>query len=341
MARRLGAFARVARGALVLAAIACTAFALPARAAAAPAITLSERLIDFGMAAPGERLVRELAVTSSGDAPLEIIEMRAFSDAVTAEAGATAIAPGDSTRVRIALAPAEAGLLETKLIVKTNALDESVVVIVVKADVAPWYAIDLTGRRVGEVRAGDDAVAAIALTLRDGAGLQFAGAKSTSPIVRVSPRPTPDGAHTVIDVSIADRAPAGAFECFAEVVVAGARNDTLRIAISGVVLGRWRAVPNPFHISRTRFSSARPPMLLCERTVDAPGRVLDLSTTVPGFAARLVPGEEGRSYRVALSPIDGWKAGTYEGEVRLKTDDPKEPLVIVPTTVFVGKAGAQ
>ncbi len=314
---------------------------IPAPCYTRPVIRVPDRLIDFGMIAPGERASRDITIYSGGDETLALGELRAFSGAVHAAAERTSLDPDDSTRIRVTLAPTQSGPVETKLLLRSNAPEESVIVIVVKADVAPWYVIDTTGRDVGEVRAGDDAVAAIALTLRDGAGLRFAGATSTCPVVRVVPRPTADGAHTVIDVSIADRAPAGAFEGFADVVIAGARNDTLRIAISGVVLGRWRAVPNPFHLSRTRFASGKPPMLLCERTIDAPGRVLDVSTTVPGYAVRVFPAEEGRSYRVALTPIDGWKTGTFEGEIRLKTNDPKEPLVIVPTTVLVGKAGVR
>lgn len=327
--------------ALALVALAWAALALPAHAAAGPALAVSERAIDFGMVAPGERVVREIVVTSVGDSALTLGEMRAFSDAVSAAADTSVLAPGDSTRVRVAFAPADTGHLETKLLIKTNAADAPAFIVIVKAAVAPWYVIDLTGRRLGEVRAGAGAVASIPLTLRADADLRFAGARATIPFVRATSRATADSVHTIVDLSIADRAPAGPFDGFVEIAISGARNDTLRIAVNGTVLGRWRATPNPFHISRTRFSGANPPLLLCERAVDARARVVAVSTTVPGFAARLLPVEEGRAYRVSLAPLEGWKPGTYEGEIRLETDDPKEPLVTVPATVLVGKAGAR
>jgi hypothetical protein len=104
-------------------------------------------------------------------------------------------------------------------------------------------------------------------------------------------------------------------------------------------VGRWKTTPDPFRQHFTKFARDIN-KLRCERTVPQPARVVSATTDVPGHTVRIETVEEGRVYRLALYPDSGWRAGEWSGELRIKTDDPEQPLLVVPVTLFVGTARA-
>jgi hypothetical protein len=165
-------------------------------------------------------------------------------------------------------------------------------------------------------------------------------AASSIPFVGVTIGPGADSLETIVHFSIGRDATKGPFRGEARLVVSRVPQDTVRIAVEGFVLSRWRPYPYPLHIALTKFSSDKAPHLFMRRTVDAPARVTRASIDVPGLSAHVLPIEEGRAYRIVVLSEGGWAAGRAEGRIRIETTDSREPVVSVPVTVLVGPARA-
>jgi hypothetical protein len=310
----------------------------PGPALAGARIVLGERAIDFGMIAPGDLAVREIALANSGDAPLVVAEISAHDAAIRGGARADTIAPGDSTQIVVVAAPGDSGSLETKLLVRTNDPQEPIAAVIVRASVARWHDIDATVRGLGETRPGARDVVKIPYRFRPGTDLRLAGSASTLPFLELEDRATADSVHRFVAVSIAPSAAAGPYEGFVDLWIAGSHPDTVRIAIRGAIVAQWRVQPHPYYAAITKFTKSKPPPIRCERMATSAARIVEATSTLPGWSARLVTIEEGRIYQITLVHEGESKEGLATGEVRIATSDKKQPLVIVPASILVGKA---
>lgn len=326
------------RGLACAAALVLVIALAPEPALAGPRIALAERTLDFGMISPGEHSVREILLANSGDAPLIVTEIVAHDGTVRGGARADTIAPGDSTHIVVVATPSDSGALETKLVVRTNDPQEPIAAVIVRASVARWHDIDTSVRGLGEARAGARDIAAIPYRFRAGTDLRLSGSSSTLSFLELEDRPTADSTQRYVAISIAPSAAPGPFEGFVDLWIAGSHPDTVRIAVRGTVVTQWRVEPNPYYAALTRFSKSQPPPIRCERVATSPARIVDATSTLSGWIARLATIEEGRVYQITLVPEGESKAGLATGEVRITTSDKKQPLVIVPASILVGKA---
>ena len=299
---------------------------------------LAERALDFGMLAPGDQAVREIPLVNAGDEPLVVTEIAAHDAAVRGGARADTIGPGDSTEIVVLAAPTDSGALETKLMVRTNDPQEPIAAVIVRASVARWYEIDATVRRLGETRAGARDVGAIPYRFRAGTDLSLGGSSASLPFLQLEDRSTADNMHRFVAVSIAPNAPPGPFEGFVDLLIAGSHPDTVRIAVRGTVVAQWRVEPNPYYAALTRFTKSQPPPIRCERVATSSARIVEATSTITGWAARLATIEEGRVYQITLVREGESKPGLATGEVRIATSDKKQPLVVVPASIRVDKA---
>lgn len=301
--------------------------ALPA-VAAAPRAVVEKPVVDVGKVKKGELIRHEFVIRNTGDAPLEISEVKPSCGCTVVEFDRK-IAPGASGKVGVVIETAAfGGGIAKSATVFTNDTENPKLSLVVKANVRepvvarPGYARFMTV----EGQAVEPSVQTISTS--DGGPVEVLGVKSPYPFLRVSH--SRQGEEWQVTLSLDRSAPAGSMADYVLVRTDHPEQPEVKIAVSGLVRPIISVAPRVADFGRRELTEPQSKSLEVKNQGEADVEVTEVTSDVAGLEAELEAIEEGRHYRVNLTLTDALPKGDFEGRLTIKTSSPRQPVVEIP-----------
>ncbi len=154
--------------------------------------------------------------------------------------------------------------------------------------------------------------------------------RSTLPFVRAAVRKAPPDASAIsVDVTLTSAAPWGPFS---GVLVVGTNAGPLRrIRVAGYVHGPIEITPATLRIRPEKTGAG---ILSLKRREGKPFRIEELSSREGHIRLRLRTVTEGEEYRVIVETAGTGRAASITRDtIRIRTDNPEQPLVDVPVSI--------
>lgn len=300
-----------------------------------------EPIKDFETVPKGEILQHQFLIRNTGDAVLEITDVRPACGCTVADFDRS-IAPGESGKVNIRMKTENfAGPIAKTVAVFTSDTDNPKIELVVKADVKPYITVLPGFARYNYVQG--EPVEAIPQTIwaENGEDLEVLAAHSPHDYLKVSFReateeernPKGMGRQWRLVFQLSDGAPVGALRDYVTVELNHPKQKMAKIPISGFVRPRQHVTPND-----ADFGEVDTSMLPLQRTLHFTSFISDsieltkVETGIEGLAAEVVPSESQPGYRfkVVLTLGEGMPKGDFASMIKIHTTDAKNPVVEVP-----------
>jgi len=301
-----------------------------------PVLTAEQNELDAGEVVEGEEPSYKFTLVNNGDRPVKL--------RVISFCGCTL------SRYDPEIAPGGKGTVEARL--NTTHLKGKVVkVIAVRAQEEAMGKVDLrvlaTVRPLVRVEPSTAAYVVVkdrvpnkvefTLTPEPGKGIQFKEVTCNSPyfLPRLVPPSTPDG-PTKLVVSVTPDAPPGHLQANLAVITTSKTTPRLGLVVTGekgiAVTPRtvyWGGITETSAVAREE-------VMLIKRG----GRFAVRSVTCadPAVRTAVETVTDGSQYRVLVSYAGGWKAGRQFTTLKITTDDPAQPEIVIPVQALVSPA---
>ena len=156
-------------------------------AEAKPKIKLDHLVHDFKEVSPTSELDAVFNITNTGNAPLEIIDIKTSCGCTVPSIGKRLLDPGESTVFKVHLRPPNvAGLVDKKVTIKTNDPAIPTIVVSLLANVVLELSIEPQFVRFENVLRSDQATRDIVLVPKDAEKFKITGIVSDSPYLSTS-----------------------------------------------------------------------------------------------------------------------------------------------------------
>ena len=304
--------------------------ALPAMAAA-PRAVVEKPVVDVGPVKKGELIRQEFVIRNTGDAPLEITEVKPSCGCTVAEYDKV-IPPGGKGRVKMVVeTDAFGGGIAKSVSVFTNDPGNPRLNLVVKALIRepvvarPGYARFMTvqGQRA------DASVQTVSAT--DGTPIEVLSVKSPYPFVKAAhSRNEGDEGGWRVELSLDQDAPVGSMADYVLVTTNHPEQAEVKIAVSGLVRPIITVAPKVADFGRSEVTEPQSKSLEVKNLGTADVELTEAISDLVGLEAVIEPIEEGRIYRIKLTLTDALPKGDFEGRLTIKTSSARQPVVEVP-----------
>lgn len=302
--------------------------ALPATAAA-PRAVVEKPIVDVGKVKKGEPIGHEFVIRNSGDAPLEISEVKPSCGCTVADYDKV-IAPGQSGKVKIVVkTDAFGGGIAKSVTVFTNDTGNPRLNLVVKAIVhepvvaRPGYARFMTVRG----QPVEPSIQTVSAT--DGSEIEVLSVSSPYSFVRATHSREESGRWKV-ELSLDRNAPVGPLADYVVVRTSHPEQPLVKIAVSGLVRPIISVAPKVADFGRREVAEPQSKSLEVKNLGTAAVELTEATSDVEGLEAVIEPVEEGKHYRIQLTLTDALPKGAFEGRLTIKTSSAQQPVVEVP-----------
>jgi hypothetical protein len=299
--------------------------------AAAPQAVVDKPVVDVGKVKKGEPIRQEFVIRNTGDAPLEITEVKPSCGCTVAEYDAV-IAPGGSGRVKVEIETDSfgGGLAKSVTVFTSDAanprLDLVVKALIREPVVArPGYVRFMTvqGQPV------DPSVQTVSST--DGREIEVLSVSSPYRFVKATHRrDEAEAGRWRVELSLDREAPAGPLADYVVVRTDHPEQPEVRIAVSGLVRPIIAVAPKVADFGRRQVVEPQSKSLEVKNLGDSAVQLTEATSDVAGVEAVIEPVEEGRLYRIQLTLTDALPKGDFEGRLTIKTSSDRQPVVEVP-----------
>jgi hypothetical protein len=303
--------------------------AAPLAFAAPRAVLVEPPRIQAGEVEPGEVHKFEWTLRNDGDAPLLIEALESTCYCTTAKADASQVAPGASTKIRVAIDPSDfTGTIHKGFELETNDPRTPKLAAGVEMVVRPGIAVVPPALDFGTVPPAGSQDKTIDLKSAKTRPFQVTSAHAEAPFVAVEKEPmqTEDRAGYRLYVQVKPGAPAGPFATRIVVETDDAAKPRIEIPVRGAGAGGLRADP-----ARLVFEAAAPGSevgrvrVLGGKAVQVTG----VKCSTPMLEAAFAAQPDG-SCEVRVRLAAGAKPGRILGKVIVATGDAAQPEVSVP-----------
>lgn len=300
-----------------------------------------EPVKDFKTVAKGEVIHHVFEIRNGGDAPLEITDVKPACGCTVAEFDRK-IAPGEIGRIETAVKTVNFdGPIAKSIAVFTNDPNNPKIQLVVKALVQPYLASKPGFARYIFVQGENVEPISQLVWAADGEDIEILKVEKPYDHLTVSYRPATEeervpeieGKQWAVDILLDAEAPVGALRDYVEVVTNHAKQQILRIPISGFVRPRQHVTPDEVDFAIIKAENLpRENVLTFTNFITDPIEVNEIETDIEGLTAEVTEtgAQDGHRFEVLLKLDSGMKPGEFAGTVKLHITDEKNPVVKIP-----------
>lgn len=299
-----------------------------------PALKVLEVRQDLGTIEAGAKKDAVFPVRNAGGEPLRFLS-------VTGTCGCLSptyppkLAPGARGEIRVAFEPQPlwSGKMEKRVKVKTDDPRHPDAELVLVADVIPYVRIEPPSPVVVQYRRGGTYTRDLVLTPREGKKISISGPVGTSPGIRArvdppGPADKTGSSHLHLDIGPFQ----GPGDVTTTVQLATDEPQLPRLPVVVVALAQSGPVVTPREVYLKRFAASERDTELARLQVFTRSgqlQLLGVETDNTGVKVTVDPKTPGKFYEVVLRYAGGWKPGPVSGNLRVRTDDPRDPVIPV------------
>jgi Protein of unknown function (DUF1573) len=304
-----------------------------------PGVTFPEPVFDFGRAARGDVIEHEFVLRNEGTVPVRI-EKASMTPPLLATRMPGAIAPGATANIATRLDTSQLqGPFQGELVVYLDDPSQSQIVlsfageVVGAIEVDPMPALFVVGQR------GSGAEQSVELINHEAEPLQILDIRHPHEAFSTMLETLLPGQRYRLTVKLRPDGPGGRRSDPILVHTSSRTMPSIRIVAHTYLRNRVYVFPDSVDLGALRLAQIKSEPALLERLAqtlmvyqfDGTDFQARLDTDVPGLTLRSERGPRGDRYQITvqLRP-DELRAGDVAGSIRIRTNDPEFPEVLVP-----------
>lgn len=305
---------------------------------AQPRLVLDTTHIDLGKVTGPAPVRATFPLRNTGDAPLEIQDLRASCGCIAALLSTPVLQPGEQGEVAVSLDPTRVSDRRTKIVtVYSNDPQRPVVYLKLSATVQP--AVEVSRRVVHFGTAVGDAVPDQTLSVYPNpeAPLTLEEVTATSPLLSFTWTPTPDAKRPgyAITARLAAGLAPGIFVDTVTIRFAERGAPRVEIPVRAQIVGPVIMTPTVLGLGLARRGSSPTRSLHVAAPSMADFRIEKVESTSVHLVPTVATDPEAGGYRVALHVGQEAPRGPLQAVLRVYTNARAMPLVEVPVTAVV------
>jgi hypothetical protein len=311
--------------------------------ASAPNATVAQETFDFGSVKQGARIDHAFTVKNSGDGPLRFAGADLSLPGMQIRLAPAEVAPGGEGTVTITWATDHvAGAVEGVATVRSNDPVRPQLALTVRGSVVPSISIEPLPAVFLSTFAGD--AAERVLTIRNNADTELAAPRiEPGPHVVASVKTVQSGKTFAIAVRAAPDAAPGRYEETLRVETGNAATGVISIPVHLWVKPDLYANPDSVDFGTVAVgdpndapsAASAPTQTVMLKRRSGTFEIESISSDSPLLVATRSPASgpsDAFSIDARLRPELLWPGATVKGNLRIRTNDPKFPEVVVPVT---------
>lgn len=304
-------------------------------AVAAPSLSVQPAQVEVGKIKAGEVRTLRFRLKNTSRRKLKIRSIEGDCGCLTAQYPPT-LGPGASAEIKAQFEPQPlwSGAIRRHLIIRTDDAAQSRIQLPITADIIPFIRFAPHSRVLVPYEPGKRYRRVLQLVPRAGSGIKIRGVKSDSPLVKavLSPPAAGDKARTHrLHLTVGPRGEPGDFTATVYLTTTVPGAEAWPVTVVGVA--KQGPVVSPRRVLLPVVRAATPGKELTRLQVltrSGQLQVLSVETGTAKLRAEIVTRTPGRLYNVILRPAAALPAGTLTTTLRIRTNDPKHPVITVP-----------
>jgi len=310
-----------------------------------PVIDITEKIKDFGTVAKGEKLRAVFEVRNTGNAPLEVTQVRPTCGCTVASFDHT-IPPGGTGKITAEVdTTGFSGPVSKAVLVFSNDPATPQVNVVIKADVRAF--IEVLPRPLvifRNVLQGEPATEKLVLLAADGSDFKVEGAESSGGPYQLTYKqmeekervPERKGSQWELTVTVPANAPEGMLNHKLVVKTNAPKAREVTINVTGAVRPVVQVIPAQVNFGTVGGDAlVGQNFLVVNNRQGAELQLSDVKVDNANFSTEVIPLQAGQRYQVAVSMKAGVPKGTQKATVTITTSDPLRKLLEVPVQAVV------
>jgi hypothetical protein len=317
----------------------------PKAAGPLPTIDIVEKIKDFGTVAKGEKLRAEFVVRNTGQAPLEITQVRPTCGCTVADFDRS-IAPGTTGKIRAEVDTAAfSGPIAKAVLVFSNDPMTPQLNLVIKADVRSF--VEVLPRALilfKNLLSGEAATEKVTLVSADASDFAVTGADAGGGPYKIAYRLLPEseriaerkGPQWEVTITVPADAPEGMLNHRIIVKTTAAKAAEVPINVTGAVRPIVQIIPAQANLGRVKSDApVGSNVLLVNNRQGSQLEVTETAIDNKNFKVEVIPLQAGQRFQIAISLQVGAPKGVQNGTLRITTNDPLRKVIEVPVTAQV------
>lgn len=304
-----------------------------------PKAVIAEPILDVGVVAKGEKIVKEFTLKNEGDAPLEISEVRAACGCTVADY-TKSIPPGGTGTVKVTVETTEFnGPIAKGVTIYTNDADNPQLELTVRARIEPHIFVKPGYARYIVVQ-GEPQEGTIGQTLYapNGTSFDVLDVQSPWPHLAVKFREaTPQernadaaGKQWRVETTLSNNAPVGPLSDFVVINTNHPHQKIVQIPVSGFVRPTIAVTPPSGDFGKIDVKGQTVQRSLNVRNfATEPIKVTGVESDNQNLAVSIDPVQEGREYTLRITVKSEMAKGPFDSKLVIRTDSPKAPTLEV------------
>lgn len=310
-----------------------------------PVIDITNKIQDFGTVPKGQMIKATFQVKNTGDAPLEINQVRPTCGCTVANFTRT-VAPGGAGTITADVdTTAFTGPITKAVLVFSNDPATPQVNLVIKADVRAF--VEVLPRPLlifTNVLQGEAATQKVVLASADGSDFKVESAAATSGPYQLSYRqlegkeriPDRKGSQWELTVTVPANAPEGMLNQRIMVKTTSPKAPEVTINVTGAVRPVVQVIPGVVDFGTVSGDALiGHNVLVINNRQGSELQLSDAKVDNPNFTTEVIPLQAGQRYQVAVSMNAGTPKGAQKGTLTITTNDPLRKTISIPVTATV------
>jgi len=310
-----------------------------------PAITIVEKMKDFGVVPKGEKLHAVFEVKNTGEAPLEISQVRPTCGCTVAEFDHTIPVGGSGKVVAEVDTTGFNGAISKAVLVFSNDPATPQINLVIKAEVRAFVEVLPRPLVIFQgVLQGEAATQKLTLASADGSDFEILSATPSGGPYKISYAQLPaeerdadhKGSQWGLTVTVPADAPEGMLNHKIVVKTNAPKAPEVTINVTGAVRPVVQVIP-----AEINFGTVAGDALIGRNVMINNNRqgtelkLSDVSVDNPNFTTELLPLQPGQRFQVAVTMKAGAPKGAQNGTLKITTSDPAHKLLEIPIQAIV------
>lgn len=317
----------------------------PKAAGPLPTIDIVEKVKDYGIVSKGEKLHAEFVVRNTGQAPLEITQVRPTCGCTVADFDRT-IAPGTTGKITAEVDTAAfSGPIAKAVLVFSNDPATPQLNLVIKAEVRSF--VEVLPRALilfKNLLSGESATEKVTLVSADGSDFSVTGADAGGGPYTIAYRALPEaeriperkGPQWEVTITVPPTAPEGMLNHKIIIKTTAAKALDVPINVTGAVRPIVQIIPAQANLGRVKSDApVGSNVLLVNNRQGSQLEITETAVDNQNFKVEVIPLQAGQRFQIAVSLQVGAPKGTQKATLRIATNDPLRKVIEVPVTAQV------
>ncbi len=301
-----------------------------------PRIEVADPVYNFGTALSGPPLRHVFTIKNVGSGPLEITKVATSCGCTAAKPSKTILAPGEISTLEASVdTHFEQGHSLSVVTLGTNDPAAPSLQLKIEGVIKPQVQAQPVDVDFGSVRRGTTLEREVLIgDLVGGPGFALKSVTNSSPYIKVTQAPRPDGKPgALLHVTLTPAMPPGPISDTLRVETTRA---PLRVAILGVVTGDLLIKPNQVSFGILPHNQGVVRTIRLTNQASRAINVLGVKSTNDSVFARVLPLTPGKEYIVTVAVRPNTPDGQIRGALTIRTDDPGQSTLTIPYYGIIG-----